>query len=205
MPTSINAETKIQAAVIQLIQTKGFGRLTVTDIIKLAHINRSTFYLHYQDKFDLLKRYEDQLLTDIDRNLINNLTQTMQFQPQGQTTPQIYPVVTKIVTYIWDNFALIQALLSPNGDPHFEPQLRALLAQTIDTDLYLVKGVPQLTNAIPEKYARELVVAGIFDIIKVWLQQLEPETPPEIAAIIMKTRYLNPYSLLGLTQKQPHD
>jgi len=205
MPTPISAQTKIQAAVIQLIQTKGFGRLTVTDIIKLAHINRSTFYLHYQDKFDLLKRYEDQLLTDIDRNLINNLTQTMQFQPQGQTTPQIYPVVTKIVTYIWDNFALIQALMSPNGDPHFEPQLRALLAQTIDTDLYLVKGVPQLTNAIPEKYARELVLAGFFDIIKVWLQQSEPETPSEIAAIIMKTRYLSPYDLLGLTQKQPHD
>ena len=48
----------IRTALVALIEEKGFDVLTVKDITTLANINRGTFYLHYQDKFDLLKQIE---------------------------------------------------------------------------------------------------------------------------------------------------
>ncbi len=38
-------------------------------------------------------------------------------------------------------------------------------------------------------------------IIKVWLLEGNPESPEEISKIIMKTRYMSPYDLLGIDEK----
>ncbi|MEC0127053.1 TetR/AcrR family transcriptional regulator [Paenibacillus pabuli] len=43
----------LKTALIQLIKKKGFNAVSVKDIVDLAGYNRSTFYLHYQDKFVL--------------------------------------------------------------------------------------------------------------------------------------------------------
>ncbi len=44
----------LQAALLDLMQTKGFDEISVHDITDAATINRATFYDHYTDKFALL-------------------------------------------------------------------------------------------------------------------------------------------------------
>lgn len=46
----------IKEAFLDLIAARGFDALTVQDVSDAADINRSTFYAHFQDKFDLLDR-----------------------------------------------------------------------------------------------------------------------------------------------------
>jgi len=43
----------IAEAFIALLESKSFEELTVADLTERAEINRSTFYAHYLDKFDL--------------------------------------------------------------------------------------------------------------------------------------------------------
>ena len=47
----------LQQAFIECIIEKGFAALTVRDITERAMVNRSTFYRHYLDKYDLLEQY----------------------------------------------------------------------------------------------------------------------------------------------------
>src|ERR1043165_5952074 len=47
----------LQQAFIELTVEKGFAALTVRDITERAMVNRSTFYRHYLDKYDLLEQY----------------------------------------------------------------------------------------------------------------------------------------------------
>ena len=47
---------KDKKALIETINEKGFGNLTVSDITERAGINRGTFYIHYKGKQDLLNR-----------------------------------------------------------------------------------------------------------------------------------------------------
>ena len=49
-----NRKTKqlIQKSFLQILENKSFDTITIADITKTAQINRGTFYLHYQDKFD---------------------------------------------------------------------------------------------------------------------------------------------------------
>lgn len=51
----------LQHALFELVIEKGFTAVTVRDIARRAKVNRSTFYRHYLNKYDLLNRYLDQL------------------------------------------------------------------------------------------------------------------------------------------------
>lgn len=46
---------KMQNALITLLNKKDFELITVKEICELAGVNRSTFYLHYDNSYDLLK------------------------------------------------------------------------------------------------------------------------------------------------------
>jgi len=51
----------IRDALLELMQQKSFSRVTVTELCRLAEINRGTFYLHYLDLDDVL----DDILTEL--------------------------------------------------------------------------------------------------------------------------------------------
>ncbi len=44
----------LQDALLALIEEKGYAAVTVQDILDRANLGRSTFYMHYRDKDDLL-------------------------------------------------------------------------------------------------------------------------------------------------------
>lgn len=56
MPQAKSKPTRvvIQDALLGLLEKKPLARITVADIIKAAHVNRSTFYYHYRDKEDVV-------------------------------------------------------------------------------------------------------------------------------------------------------
>lgn len=51
----IKTNLNIRNAFIQLLNEKSFDSITVQNILDRALINRSTFYKHYSDKYDLLE------------------------------------------------------------------------------------------------------------------------------------------------------
>ena len=66
---------------IELLRTKKVDQLKVTQICKLAHINRSTFYDNYEDIYDMIdqlrdyvaKQYEDDLKRYQDQTFLTML------------------------------------------------------------------------------------------------------------------------------------
>lgn len=52
-PRTKKTREKIEEKFIQLLQEKSFPKITVQDILDAAGINRTTFYRHYRDKYEL--------------------------------------------------------------------------------------------------------------------------------------------------------
>lgn len=50
-----NTAEKMQTALIDLLEEKKFEEITVVDVCKAAGVNRSTFYSHYGNTYDLLE------------------------------------------------------------------------------------------------------------------------------------------------------
>ncbi len=61
-PRVIRSRQLLRAALISLIPEKGFGAISVQDIADRATLNRATFYLHYQDKTELLMDAFEELI-----------------------------------------------------------------------------------------------------------------------------------------------
>lgn len=57
----------IRAAFWQLYKQKEIGRITVNEVIALCGVNRSTFYRHYTDVYEILEEIEDELLKKTER------------------------------------------------------------------------------------------------------------------------------------------
>lgn len=50
-----NTANKMDSALIALLENKDFADISIMDICNKAGVNRSTFYAHYDNTFDLLK------------------------------------------------------------------------------------------------------------------------------------------------------
>lgn len=67
-----NTAKKMNDALISLLETKNFENITIKDVCKLAKVNRSTFYLHYQNMYDLLDEIIDNLNTSYNNHFKAN-------------------------------------------------------------------------------------------------------------------------------------
>ena len=65
-----------------LLQEKSIKEITVRELADLVDINRSTFYLHYTDIYDLLEKTEERLFQQIQ--------DIMQTEWTGKRTPPIF-------------------------------------------------------------------------------------------------------------------
>ena len=59
-----NTATKMDHALMELLRKKPLEYITVSEICKKAGVNRSTFYLHYENIGDLLEETSRLLLDD---------------------------------------------------------------------------------------------------------------------------------------------
>ena len=58
------SQEKIEKIFIQLLQTKEINEISVSDICKLAKVNRSTFYANYIDIYDLVEKLHSRMIND---------------------------------------------------------------------------------------------------------------------------------------------
>ncbi len=60
--SAIRTRRMIWDAYTQLLKEKGLSRITVTDIVTRANLNRATFYAHYPDVRDVTEEIENELI-----------------------------------------------------------------------------------------------------------------------------------------------
>ena len=51
-------KTQLKAGLAGLLKEKGINEITVTELTEQVDINRSTFYLHYRDIYDMMEKIE---------------------------------------------------------------------------------------------------------------------------------------------------
>ena len=77
----IKTKNILYSTLLELMKEKQFEEIKVSDICSHALINRSTFYSHYNDKYELLEEYintlKDSLIEELSKN--KNINNTKQY------------------------------------------------------------------------------------------------------------------------------
>lgn len=133
----INQTNKmIKQNFIDLMSQKQVNKITVNDICEICQINRSTFYRHFVDKYEVLDQIEQEfinLLFGIPKNEIN------QSNTIDDLADKLTVYVAKLLDVIQENQSLLSIILSENGDPNFQNVLKEMLSKRIKESWDIIK------------------------------------------------------------------
>lgn len=68
---SIRSRRLMCDAMLELMSEKPLAKITVTDIVKRADVNRGTFYLHYSSVNDIIDEMQDSLIAQMDQYFLD--------------------------------------------------------------------------------------------------------------------------------------
>lgn len=63
--SSLRSKALIKRALLELMQEKSFDKISVSDIVRKADINRGTFYAHFKNPHDVLLRIQDDMFSEL--------------------------------------------------------------------------------------------------------------------------------------------
>ena len=191
-----NALTKqhIKTAFITLISQKGFNNITVADITRTANVSRGTFYVHYPDKFALLTSIEDELITNIAKILNENLNEQLTSHTPGEVSGAIYRVFNHALDYVNSERDTMRALFSSNGHPQFFNRIKTIVDILFTEQLTANNG--HFSDALPIDYTKEIALNSLLNIVRHWIDKENPESSEELAAILMRSRFMAPHELI---------
>lgn len=161
----------LRESLIKLLQKKSISRITVKELCEMADINRATFYTHYTDQFDLLRKISDELIADITSYLDSGLE-------AGE--PGLKRMITMIFEYIDKNSELCRVLLGMNVDIDFQTYVMRIIKDRIVLEWRKKKIIAQATV----DYIYTYVATGCMGMIRKWLFDSDPPPSGEIAVLI---------------------
>lgn len=190
-----STKKEIRKTFIDLLNTKGFENLTVSDIARGSKINRGTFYLHYVDKYDLMEKLEMEVIYDLKQIMLldSDINSINQNKPINLIP---YDRIVNALYYIKDDFSFVSALSGKGGDHNFPVLVKDVLKETIQVKIDTFDHCQFSKKNIPEEYAIEILLSGIIAIILVWIHKGGIESPEEIGQMIEQTKNLSPNDLL---------
>ncbi|MBP1947460.1 TetR/AcrR family transcriptional regulator [Virgibacillus litoralis] len=163
----------LKESIITLLAEKPISAITVKEICEMADINRSTFYTHYADHYDLLDKIEAEISEDMIKYL-SSYSFTIEEESQRMTQ--------KLLEYITINKFMFQTLLMKNGDPTFEQRLMNIAQRFMMKNRMAVNHI----NEVESRYFSTFVVSGAINVIKDWIENDMDQSPKEMAVIINK-------------------
>ncbi len=174
---------KMDRALLELLEKKDFEYLTVKEICEKAGVNRSTFYLHYENTADLLAeatRYvADQFLTYFAED------KKIAFDPRECPAERLIFVssdyIIPYLTYIKENQRIFQTSLKQLGAMGFEAYYSRMFRHIFDPILERFGVEPS-----KRQYVMKFYLTGITAIAMEWLKNGCRESIDAICEIIVE-------------------
>jgi len=164
--------TVLKNSLIELMKKKPISQITIKELCENADVNRTTFYAHFADQYQLLKGIEDETFSWI-KDIIAGFSGKL-------NKDDVIRNIEKIFEYLIENKNHIQTLMSEQGNIDFQKRLLALLYEqcgiwlTNDMNMDIIKG---------ELYF-VFIVNGSVGLIQHWLKTGLKETAHEMSEII---------------------
>lgn len=179
----LRSRTRLKECFISLINKKAFNEITVTELCQQAGLNRSTFYAHYDDIYDLHESIQKELYDEFDETLRTYLSEdtlwlSSLFNPD---TEEKIPVLKEILIFIERNQDIFRHFFTVGNDLNF-------------LDRFFDKGREHYWDSIRESlldydatiinYYYTFVANGTVGLIKDWVIGGFREEPDELEHLV---------------------
>jgi AcrR family transcriptional regulator len=180
----------IKDAFLGLMEAKGYDRITVQDIADEAFINRNTFYLHYLDKEDLMRKLTAEAIEILDEHLSQRTIDLLNEE-------SIHTLIHDVLNLIQQNRQYYQIMMHNSGSTLFIEELKAFMKH------HMYQGRMQYSQEHPiileqshMQICMEYITSGMLGIINFCLKEDIDFTTEHIADLTFSLLYENVLTLL---------
>ena len=165
----------ILAGFIQLMQQKPVKDISVRELADLVDINRSTFYLHYQNMTELL----EESIAYMNRQFYECFPPKHEDAAKAHFLSPAY--LEPYLTYVKEHRRLFRTALRQSAVLHSEEQFRFLFQEVFSP--YMARlGIPERERP----YMIQFYLHGILAIVELWLEQDCREPVDDIIEMILR-------------------
>lgn len=164
-----NTAIKFDEALISLLEKKDFAYITIKEICDKAGVNRSTFYLHYENTYDLLAETTRYI---IDKHLSYYSVATKDVSLCYDTCQKsellfiTYEYLSPYLTFIKENQKIFKVAIKQFNTMNFE-EVYGKMFTNIFSPILARFNVP----AKEHTYIMKFYLTGIFAIVMEWLDK----------------------------------
>ncbi len=164
-------------ALIELMVEKGYDAITIQDIIDRANIGRSTYYLHFYDKEQLLLYNIDQLREYLKQiNIIHSPFETQEaFQ---------FNFSMNMLQHAQSHKTLYTAIVIKKGGTTVINHMRLMISDLIRDDITVL--MPYSDLPLPKETMIDFVANTFLTLLTWWMDQNMPCSAEDVNRIFHK-------------------
>jgi len=150
----------LKETLTELMEEKELRNISVRELTERANINRGTFYLHFQDIYDMIDQFEDEI--------ISSLLSIIEKNSPISADYYILPVLLQVVEYLYKDMRFCKALLGKNGDSNFLSKLKTPMMKQARSSF------PHFQKKYDETFVRFLtvfIVSGGAGVFQEWFNE----------------------------------
>jgi AcrR family transcriptional regulator len=181
----IKTEQKLEDTFWELLADVGFQKMNVRMLTEGSGVNRTTFYIHFRDKYELLEKIESGMFEKMAEDVTANMSKGK------QEIENLVPFMLRAAQYVSDNKERVGIIMSEKGDPRFLEKYISKMRE---------KFFPELEGASREsRYAMAAVIGIITSLFGEWTLGGCEESPEEyIATVASIARKLDLFALIEI-------
>ncbi|MCM1202038.1 MAG: TetR/AcrR family transcriptional regulator [Bacteroides fragilis] len=151
------------------------NKVYVSEIIKIAGVNRATFYRYYHDVYAIREEKEKEIISYFNKRLSECLSDVSHHNMQE--------MIREICSFYQKEAFYLRILSGPNGDALFLYSLKKKLMET------MIKRLPTVHLTPEQKLQIDFLRGGVMELLNEWLMDIENmsiETICEISLHMIK-------------------
>ncbi len=199
----LRTRRNLRQAFYALILEKGYDSVSVGEITERADLGRTTFYLHYRDKEDLLMESVRDLVSGLIAQLDQASTEYWARPDAERLIPEVpLTAITYAFQHVAQNAILYRIILRGEGTSSASQRVRDIIIKSV-TDF--IEGVRarqglEYNPELPLEVFLNGLAGAWIGLVSWWLEEQRPYSPEQMAVMYEKMFMRSTPELFGLPQ-----
>ncbi|SDB15632.1 transcriptional regulator, TetR family [Pseudobutyrivibrio sp. YE44] len=162
----------LKESLLSLMAEKPITKISIKEICDLSEMSRSTFYLHYQDQFELLK--------DIENEVLDKSFEALEDLGGDFNTIES---IENFLNYVKSSKETFGVLLCQTDTIDFQNAIIEKISN------HVKESVPDFNQMKSDKYIFVFIMNGSLNVLRTWIMNDFDMAVPEMASLIFQCNH----------------
>lgn len=190
----------LREALLSLILEQGNDNVTIEEITDRADVGRTTFYLHYRDKEELLLECINGAVDELVEE-VSNIPVSAWNLSENDTSSTLSPhnPILKIFQHVTENADLYRIILRGAGTGQTQSRVREIIANAVSEFFHdrVHRQAITIKPSVPLEVFANYFAGSLIGLITWWLEADMPYPKEEMTEMFQKLFFPSAGNVLG--------